>query len=175
VHIAAVMAALEVWDLDRSAKHALVVVCCRADRYTGMARVSVGRVALDMAVNYDTARIALNGLVKTGYLTVDKSPGRSHLWMLTSRLTREVPRGLTADTSRLTREGVADLQRGEGVFREKQGAPTRRSQQAASVAAGENQSVPGPALRLVADRCDRCAGTGWMVGPGGQSYECHHR
>ena len=141
MHIAAFMAALDVGDLDHSAKHALVMVCGRADRYTGMVRVSIPRVATDMQVSYDTARLALNRLVNNGYLTVDKSPGRSHLWMLTPLVTSGVPRGLTATTPLTTSGDPTNWQRGEGVFRDKQGASPRRSQQAASGAAGEN---PGP-------------------------------
>ena len=169
------MAALDVRDVSPGAKHALQVVCCRADRYTGMARVSVGRVATDMGRNYSTARRALDELVEIGYLTVDKSPGQPNLWMLTSRMVHEVGRASTTTTSRMVHDHLVHLLRGKESLEKNEGAPTRRSQQAASVAAGENLSVPAPGLRLVADRCDRCSGTGWAVGPGGQSYECHHR
>jgi hypothetical protein len=84
MNIAAVMAALEVWDLDRNAKMALLVIACRADRHTGMAEVGVPRVAADMKVGYYAAAHALDRVVKTGYLTVDKSPGRTAIWQLTA-------------------------------------------------------------------------------------------
>jgi hypothetical protein len=174
MHIVAVMAALEVWDVSPAAKHALQVVACRADRYTAMARVSIPRVATDMGRSYNTARTALDELVETGYLTVDKSPGRSHLWMLTSRVVDGVPHQSTTTTPSTIDGDPINLHRGEGVFRENQGAPPRRSLPAASGAAGENPAPPR-ALRLVNGGCDRCYGTGWAVGPGGQSYECHHR
>jgi hypothetical protein len=90
VNIRGVMAALDLWELDATAKHALLVVACRADRYTGMATVSTVRVAADMKVHYNTARAALRRLVEVGYLTVDKSPGLSPIWMLTPRVTRGV-------------------------------------------------------------------------------------
>jgi hypothetical protein len=76
------MAALDVWDIDHTAKHALVVVCCRADREHGIARIAVGRVAADMKVNYTTAHRALQRLVDNGYLSVVKSPGRASTWCL---------------------------------------------------------------------------------------------
>jgi hypothetical protein len=82
VNIAAVMAALDNWDLDHSAKHALVVVGCRANRHTGRAPVAIKRVAADMKVDYDTARRALNRVVEAGYLTVEKSVGRRSVWCL---------------------------------------------------------------------------------------------
>jgi hypothetical protein len=180
MHIAAFMAALRVTDVGPLAKHALQVFCGRADRYTAMARVSIGQMAVDMGRNYKTAQRALGELVDAGYLTVDKSAGRSHLWMLTGRLTSvpgtEVPRTSVPTTSVPGTEDLGHLCRGEGVFREKQGAASRRPRQAAGDAAGENLPAAGPALRLVnGQTCRRCLGTGWAVGPGGQSYQCHHR
>jgi hypothetical protein len=84
VNIAAVMAALDVWDLDHAAKHALVTVCCRADRHTGIAVVPVSRLAADMKVSYKTARLALLRAVDAGYLAVDKRAGAASTWRLTS-------------------------------------------------------------------------------------------
>jgi hypothetical protein len=176
VNIAALMAALEVADIGATAKHALVVICARADRYTGMARVGIPRVAADMGRSYNTARAALGELVEYGYLTVDKSAGRSHLWMLTPSVVAGVPHQSTNTTPSTIDGDPINLYRGEGVFRENQGAPSRRSRQAASDGAGENLPAAGPALRLVnPGNCRRCLGTGWAVGPGGQSYQCHHR
>lgn len=82
MHIAAVMAALDVWDLDHNAKHAVLVVACRADRYTSMCELSESRVAADMKVGRYAARHALERAVSAGYLTVDKSRGRVPLWRL---------------------------------------------------------------------------------------------
>jgi hypothetical protein len=85
VNIAAVMSALEVDDLDHSAKHALVVVACRASRGAGLVNLPIGRVARDMQVTYKTALKALNELVESGYLeVVDKSPGHRPTWYLKS-------------------------------------------------------------------------------------------
>ena len=84
MNIAAVMATLDIWDLDRNAKHALLVLACRADQHTAMAEVSFGRVAADMKIGYYGATHALERVVESGYLTVDKSPGQVPLWMLTS-------------------------------------------------------------------------------------------
>ncbi|HEY1446658.1 MAG TPA: hypothetical protein VGF51_17335 [Acidimicrobiales bacterium] len=87
VNIAAVMKILDVWDLDGAAKHALLVVACRSGRYTAAAPdVSIGRISADMKVCYQTARTALDRAVEAGYLTVDKSPGLTPTWRLTSRL-----------------------------------------------------------------------------------------
>jgi predicted ArsR family transcriptional regulator len=75
------MAALDL-DLEHSAKHALLVVACRADHRSPRVQLSVSRVAADMAVNYTTAHRALDRLVENGYLTVDKSPGHPSTWRL---------------------------------------------------------------------------------------------
>lgn len=92
VNIAAVMAALDVWDLDHAAKHALVTVCCRADRYTGVAQVAIPRVAADMKVSYKTAQRALRRAVDAGYLTVDNQAGAASNWRLTPVMVTGVPR-----------------------------------------------------------------------------------
>jgi len=91
MNIRAVMAALDVWDLDRNAKHALVVLGCRADRHTALAEVSLGRVAADMKVGYYAASHALDRAVESGYLIVDKSPGKVPMWMLTSAVNLRDP------------------------------------------------------------------------------------
>ncbi|HEY1441434.1 MAG TPA: helix-turn-helix domain-containing protein [Mycobacterium sp.] len=75
MNIAAYMAACDIDDLDHTAKHAVQVICGRANRHTGAAWVSIGRLADDMGVSYNTARYALARAVEAGYLTVDKSPG----------------------------------------------------------------------------------------------------
>jgi hypothetical protein len=124
MNIAAVMAALDIWDLDYSAKHALLVVCCRADRHTGRATVSTPRVAADMKVHYDTARRALKRLVEAGYLTVDKVPGSSAVWQVTGLHTPRTDRG---GGVQINRGGGVHLDRDEGVFGEVQGAPASDS------------------------------------------------
>jgi hypothetical protein len=140
VNIAAVMAALDA-ELTGSTKNVLVAMCCRADRYTGVVRVSIGRVARDVGVGYKTAQRALDRLANLGYLSVDKSPGRSHLWTLTSVTMTEVPRSLLPTTSVMVTEGLGHSERGEGVFREKQGASPRRSP---STASGDACGKPAP-------------------------------
>ena len=97
MNITAVMATLDLWDLDHSAKHALLVIACRADR-AGVASVSIPRAAADMQASYNTARAALDRVVKAGYLTVDKWPGQTSTWHLTPSITRGVPRQLAKGT-----------------------------------------------------------------------------
>jgi len=100
MNIAAVMAALEVDDLDAAAKHAVVMVACRADRYTGAALVSVGRVARDMHCHPETARRALQRAVDAGYLLVEKSVGKPSLWRLDPQRFAAPPPAPDRDTSR---------------------------------------------------------------------------
>ena len=83
MNIAGFMAALDIWDLDPTAKHAVTVVAGRADRYSGAATVSIPRLAADMKVHYRTAALALRRAVDAGYLAVDKSPGSTSTWRLT--------------------------------------------------------------------------------------------
>lgn len=90
MNIAAYMAALDIWDLDRTAKHAVQAVAGRASRYTGAVTVSAVRLAADMGVHHVTARRALDRAVEAGYLTVDKPLGISPTWHLTPRVTRGV-------------------------------------------------------------------------------------
>ena len=105
MHIAGVMAALEVDDLDRTAKQALVVVCCRADYPSGWVQVSVARVAKDMKLDRNTARKALGRVVTANYLVVDKPPGLTPTWRLTPRIMRGVtPRIQTPDPAHLDTE-----------------------------------------------------------------------
>jgi hypothetical protein len=91
VNIAAVMKVLDVWDLDYSAKHALLVIACRADRHTGAVTVAIPRVAADMHVDYRTALRALYRALAAGYLTVDKSPGFTSTWRLVLAQVTGVP------------------------------------------------------------------------------------
>src|SRR5215831_1983142 len=137
------MAALQV-DGKEPVKHALLVICCRADRYTGMARVSIGRVAKDMGCTYNTAKTALEGLVKTGYLTVDKSAGLAHLWMLTSSTGDEVPHQSTTGTSSTDDEGVINWHRGKESLEKPKERGAGRSPSTATGTAGEK---PSPAPR----------------------------
>ena len=52
--------------------------------------MSVGRIADDLSVNYDTAARALDRAVKAGYLAVEKRRGTRSKWQLTSRVGQEV-------------------------------------------------------------------------------------
>lgn len=89
MNIAAVMAALEIDDLDHMAKVSVVVVACRAHRHSGRAVLSTGRVARDMKANYTTASRALARAVEAKYLSVDKPSGLVPTWRLTSRLVHD--------------------------------------------------------------------------------------
>jgi hypothetical protein len=82
MHIAAVMAVLKMSDLDHQAKHALLVVCCRANRHTAIAAVSAARAAADMKVARNTAAAALSRVVDSGYLSVDKCLGKTSRWQV---------------------------------------------------------------------------------------------
>lgn len=75
MNIAAVMAALDVWDLDHMPKMALLTMACRAGRYSGRVTVPTRRLAADLHVHYNTAERAVQALEKAGYVTVDKRPG----------------------------------------------------------------------------------------------------
>jgi len=141
------MAALQV-DGKEPVKHALLVICCRADRYTGMARVSIGRVAKDMGCSYNTAKTALESLVKTGYLTVDKSAGLAHLWMLTSSTGDEVPHQSTTGTSSRDDEGVINWHRGKESLEKSKESDAASLARGASGVAGEK---PAPRDSWVAD------------------------
>lgn len=87
MNIRAAMAALELSGIDSTAAHAVLVVCCRADRYSGVAAVSTKRIAADMKVNRKTAASALTRAVTARYLAVDKRTGRSPVWRLADSLT----------------------------------------------------------------------------------------
>jgi hypothetical protein len=114
MHIAAAMAALRVEDLDPTAKHALLVVCCRANQHTGLATVSTARAAADMQVARNTAAAALGRLVETGYLPWISAwgklrGGRSTCsiweWHLLNSLTRHLLNSDATEDSMDTREG----------------------------------------------------------------------
>jgi hypothetical protein len=75
VNIAAVMAALDVWDLEHMPKMGLLVLACRADRYTGQAEVSLPRLAADLHTHRSTAWRVLRMLSDAGYVIVDNRPG----------------------------------------------------------------------------------------------------
>ncbi|HEY2301814.1 MAG TPA: hypothetical protein VGH66_07970 [Acidimicrobiales bacterium] len=91
MNITAVMAALDIWDLDARAKQAVLVVACRADRYTAATTVGIRRLAVDMKVNYRTALRALYRAVDAGYLTVDKTAGGISTWRVVVTPTTGVP------------------------------------------------------------------------------------
>ena len=141
MHIAAVMAVLEVWDLDRDAKTALLVVACRADQYTALAHVSIRRVAADMKVDYHTAARALQRAVDSGYLTVDKSPRQRPIWQVQARSlrvslrvsdpnlreNRTQPRALRNKKDIYTRDAASLADTASGVAGEKPATAARRT------------------------------------------------
>lgn len=106
MNIAAVMAALVVDDLDHTAKFALLVIACRTNQHTIRASVSIGRLAQDMGVHRMTAQHAVWRAVDAGYLTVDKSPGRRHIYTVTCSAAHQVPDALHAkpDALRITKD-----------------------------------------------------------------------
>jgi hypothetical protein len=107
VNIAAVMATLELWDVDRNAKHAVLVVACRAT-VDGVAQVSIPRVAADMGVGYYAAAHALRRAVASGHLEVIHSQHGSPRWyrVLTAVPVIHNPRDSAHGVPRSDRGGV---------------------------------------------------------------------
>lgn len=133
------MAALDLWDLDRNAKMAVVVVACRANHHSGTAMVAVPRVAADMKVSYKTALAALDRAVEAGYLNVDKSPGRIPVWHLTPVILASTPVILDPNLGNL--DAARRIRR---IKKERAAAPLG---QEPSGAAGENPGfAPGSGL-----------------------------
>ena len=93
MNIAAAMIALRV-DLDRAAKHALLVICCHAD-YPAGRRESNCRCAtwpLGMGASLNTAvECQAAGPSKPASLAVDKSPGRITIWRPNCRVATDTP------------------------------------------------------------------------------------
>jgi hypothetical protein len=136
MNIAAVMTALDLWDLDHNAKHALLVVACRVNHHSGRAAVAVPRVAADMKVSYKTALAALDRAVEAGYLNVDKSPGRTPVWRLTPVILAPTPVILDPNLGNL--DAARRIRR---IKKERAAAPLG---QEPSGAAGENPTfAPG--------------------------------
>jgi hypothetical protein len=84
MNIAAYMAACDIGDLDHEPTAKLLVekIAGRANHPDGVAVVSYGRVATDLAVSLPTARRAARIAVNTDYLTVENRPGRTPVWRL---------------------------------------------------------------------------------------------
>jgi hypothetical protein len=141
MHIEAAMAALDVWDLDRNAKHALLVVCCRADYPSGYAEVPVNRIAADMKVHYETASTALARAVQAGYLSVAKSVGKTPIWRPNLAETSRRPRG---DLAVQNRDHLAVQNRELRIKKEEELAPPLRSTKPPSGGAGEKPAAPRP-------------------------------
>jgi hypothetical protein len=128
MNIAGVMAALDDWELDHSAKHAYLVLWCRADRHTAAATVPIPRIAADMKVAYATARRALQRLEDSGRVAVDKHPGFSTTWRLVRAPearggppshARPTPRVDDGGSARQKRGGSARQERGQKESLEK--------------------------------------------------------
>ena len=87
MNIAAAMDALKVEDLDRTARHVLLVLACHADRATATATVPVERLAVELGVSYEAARRAVHRALKAGYIEVDgpvqNRPGKTRTLRLT--------------------------------------------------------------------------------------------
>jgi len=142
MNIAAVMATLDIWDLDRNAKHALLVLACRADQHTAMAEVSFGRVAADMKIGYYGATHALERVVESGYLTVDKSPGQVPLWMLTSAVNLRDP----GKTSAVPPRSEQQPPRSDRGLRIKEKDKNSAAASLADTASGDAVDEGGPAF-----------------------------
>jgi hypothetical protein len=145
VNIKAVMSTLDLWDLDHAAKHALLVVACRAGRQTATAEVSIPRVAADMKVSYVTAWAALDRAVKAGYLSVDKSAGKTSVWHLAPSLVAGVtPLTDEANPYNSLRGPLQSLS-GEGFLEKREGERVSLAHLPASESApGENLPVAHP-------------------------------
>lgn len=130
MNIAAVMEALDEWGTDLTAKFALVALCCHADRYTGIANVSVNRLAVDMGCHHATAARAVARLVKAGLVDpVENRPGRASSWQIYPAYLAQDARG----TSRILRvrlaqdaRGTSRTDRDKGVIDKNQGGDADR-------------------------------------------------
>jgi hypothetical protein len=119
MNIAAVMAALEVHELDRTAKQVVVILACRADM-SGAARVSIERIANDCEVSYGTAWRALQRAMSAGYITAETVGRNGRSWHLSSRVhARAVRAFATPEIARLRPNGRAPT-RTEGSLRRKE-------------------------------------------------------
>lgn len=166
MHIAAVMAALQLTRVDRTAKHALVVVCCRANRHTGVAVVSRARLAADMNVHPNTAGRALSRLVDMGYLTVDKRLGKTSIWTIDPHHLELRPSPSGGDTP-----SPSDGQR-RSLWRKEKEAQLRRSGNPYKPTGDEIRAALDPATIAACPGCDEY---GWLWQGDTIHSRCNHQ
>lgn len=176
MNIAAAMDALKVDDLDRTARHVLLVLACHADRTTASATVSIERLADELGVGYEAARRAISRALKAGYLEVDgpvhNRPGKTRTLRL--RYDSEVVSryDFSVEKIRLLTPKDTPLESSRRIFKEKRrNAPPLAHREAAIDGAVENGHRPPPRHP---DTC-RCAGTGWIAGDDGAVARCPYR
>jgi hypothetical protein len=174
MNIAAVMAALDRDDLDRTAKQVVVVLACRAD-LDGCAQVSIARVARDCGVNYGTAWRAMNRCVKAGVVTVDKLPSSGRVWKLA---VRAHARARSRDDDQI---GRAMTTKSVARGREQKDLKTRiknKERNAASLAQSASGAAPvqngHAAPTRHTDTC-LCGGSGWVAGDDATVTRCPYR
>ena len=144
MNIAGYMAACDIGDLDRSAKAAVQAVAGRANQRTGVAWVSIGRLARDMGVAYNTARFALERAAGAGYLAVEKTPGVRPRWQLTSLTTAEVAESSVDEVLINHRGGPRQPPRTKDVLRTSEGrADVRSTRERADVRSEAEQPARG--------------------------------
>ena len=153
------MDALKVDDLDSTARHALLVLACHADRSTASATVSIERLAGELGVAYGTAWRAVHRAMKAGYLDaepVDNHPNRPRVWLLNARPRSRAGANEVARLAPNRRAPARDLR----IFKEKRlETPSFAHREAATDGAVEN----GNGASHHADSC-ACGGTGWLAG-----------
>jgi hypothetical protein len=159
VNIAAVMAALDITDLDHYAKQAAVVVACRADRTTGTAEVSAARVAADMSVHPNTARKALRRAVDAGRISVEFRRGYPPRFDVRPLYT---PTSSTVYPYTQEVRGTDTLGVAEGVFGELQKEGARPTSPRTAGAHNPQPTTEPPPVRRHPPHCWRCDGTGWV-------------
>ena len=164
MNIICAMDALKVTDLDRTARHALLVLACHADRTSASATVSIERLADELGVGYGTAWRALHRAMKAGYLEaqpVDKHPSEPRVWLLRGRASARdgVARGMSKG-----RAPARDLKK---KIEKDWSARDAHSPQAVSAGAVENGNGAG----RHPDSCS-CGGTGWLAGADATVSRC---
>lgn len=179
MHIRAAMAALRL-DLDHADKVALLVVACRADRYTGEVTRSVPALAADSGLSERTLYRALGRLTRRGYLQVSHRLGMTSTYRLGTPVTVAVGTGVTVSRVPVpnatgTRDTVADSRRKTGEKRE--GAARPLAARATGVAVDNGAAPP----RFAPTRPDphppecECDGSGWLYDDASREVRpCEH-
>ena len=94
MNISAAMGALRT-DLPPMPRLALVMLACRADRYSGVVTRSLSALADDMGASTSTAKRAVHTLARRGYVQVTHTVGITSTYQLTTGVTVTRVTGVT--------------------------------------------------------------------------------